>query len=114
MSTLPHDASRSDTAPVITTQQAEQDFDAIVREFDAVAAEVDMQRPTTAELRDLCREVANISREVFGGDVRVKVGRDREVPDWIYFVVDVLASGTPDGVVARANEWHLAVHETRG
>ncbi|HET6879354.1 MAG TPA: hypothetical protein VFI31_04335 [Pirellulales bacterium] len=115
MSTLPHDASsRIDTAPLVTAQQTEQDLDAVVREFDAVAEEAGMARPPAAELRELCRQVADISRDVIGRDVRIRVGRDWEVADDIYFVADVWTSGTPDDVVARANEWHLAVHELAG
>lgn len=115
MSTLPHDSSsRADTAPLVAMEQGEPGFDAVVREFDTVAEEAGMARPSTAELRELCRQVADISHDVFGGQVRIKVGRDWEVADWIYFVVDVWTSGTPDEFVARANEWHLAVHEIAG
>lgn len=115
MSTLPHDAhSRADSATLITTAQGDSELDSVVWSLESLADEVGMPRPSTDELRDLCRQVVRASRRIFPGDVRIRVGRDREIADDIYFVVEVWTSGTPDEVVARANEWHLAEHEIAG
>jgi hypothetical protein len=115
MSTLPHDASsRTDSAPLVTTQYTEQDFDAVVREFEAVTDEVGMAKPPATILRDLCRQVADVSHDVFGGEVRITVGRDWEVADWIYFVVDVCAPEDPDEFLARVKEWDVAMHRNVG
>lgn len=115
MSTLPHDASsRAETPPVVTTQPTAQDFDAVVREFEAVADEVAMPHPPATELRDLCRQVVDVSQRLFPGEVQLTVGRDWEIPDWIYFVVDVHATENPDEFVALVREWNLDVHRIVG
>lgn len=111
MSTLPYDSSsRTDPVPAVAVEGGEQAIEAVVREFACVADEVGMPRPAAAELHELCRQVTDVSRQVFPGDVRIKVGRDWEIPDDIYFVVDVCASGTPDEFVAQVKQWNLAVH----
>lgn len=115
MSTLPHDARHSaDAAPVIATIGNGQQLDALFHEFEAAAEEVGMSRPAATELRELCRQVADISQRIFPGEVSFKLGRDWELPDDIYFLVDVWTSGTPDEVVAKASDWHLAMHEAAG
>lgn len=115
MSTVPHDAtSRTDSAPLVTTQYTERDFDAVVREFEAVAEEVGVVKPPAGELRDLCRQVAEVSQRLFPGDVTLTVGRDWEIPKEIYFVVDVWTSGAHDEVAAQIREWNLTVHRIEG
>lgn len=110
MSTVPHDTSnRADTASLIATGGTEVEFAAVVRDFESIADGVGMPRPPAAELHELCRQVADVSRRIFRGDVKLKVVRDWEIQDDIYFVVDVRTEGTPDEVVAQANEWHLAL-----
>lgn len=71
MSTLPRDTSDSaNAAPLISTEQSEPRFDAVVSEFEAAAEEVGMARPSGTELRDLCRQVADLAVRLFPGDVR--------------------------------------------
>lgn len=115
MSTLPYDSSsRTDPVPAVAAAGGDQAFEAVVREFESVADEVGMPRPAAEELHELCRQVAEVSRRVFPGDVRIKVGRDWEAPDWIYFVVDVCASGTPDEFVSHVREWDSSLCRTIG
>jgi hypothetical protein len=115
MSTLPHaTSSRTNPALLVTTQYSEEDLDAVVREFESVANEVGIACPSAPELRDLCRQVAQVSQRLFPGDVKLTVGRDWGIPDWIYFVVDVWTSGTPDEVIAQIREWNLTVHRIEG
>lgn len=115
MSTLPYHSSRDlEQSPTVAVRQTEHAFENIVSEFESAADEVGMQRPSTAELRELCRQVVDASHQVFTGDIRLRVGRDREIPDDIYFVVDVRTSGTPDAVLARTNSWHGAAHDILG
>lgn len=115
MSTLRYEpSSGAGSVPPALTERAEQALQSVVRDLIITADEVNMSRPSEAVLRELLRQVMEISRQMFPGDVRVKVGRDWEVPDDIYFVVDVRSSGTPDEFVARLREWDSAAYRIAG
>lgn len=118
MSTLPDDASRltgagQTTSMVATAPRLPQIADA-VRQFMAMADELGVSRPPEMELRDVCRSVAEATAALFPGGLGVHVDRDREIPDDIYFVFDVGASGQVEDILALDKEWHRRLHRVAG
>lgn|SRR5487761_1134576 len=111
MSSLPHDASDTAAAdrpmPLISgVPRYEQQVDEAVSEFESGAEWLGVPRPSTSELRDLCRQVAAFTAGMFPAGMAIKVKNDPECTDDIYFVFDVVDSGGVDEMVARDNEWH--------
>ncbi|HJT32786.1 MAG TPA: hypothetical protein VJ783_12155 [Pirellulales bacterium] len=96
-------------APVVPAPRQEQNFDEAIREFISMVDELGITRPSDEELCDLCSRVAELSLEFFPGDLVVKAERDWEIPDDIYFVFRVIATGSVDDIVARSNQWHIQV-----
>lgn len=115
MPTLPHDSSRDlEHAPAIMQPRAEAAFGKIIRDFESVADEAGMPRPSAEELRELCGRVIELSWQVFPGGVGMKVSRDLDIPDDVYFVVEVCTSDSPDEFIARVREWDRAMHRAIG
>ncbi|HEX5447050.1 MAG TPA: hypothetical protein VFW87_24760 [Pirellulales bacterium] len=79
-----------------------------------MADELGAERPSDDELRDLCQRVAAISGELFSNEWTVKVTRDPEIPGDVFFVFRVVATGNVDDIVARSNQWHIAVRRVIG
>ncbi len=118
MSTLPRDPSEmissADQMPVVAAARHEQNLDEAIRDFTAVVDELGAERPSDDELRDLCQRVAAISGELFSNEWTVKVTRDPEIPGDVFFVFRVVATGNVDDIVARSNQWHIAVRRVIG
>lgn len=112
---LPSDTAHAGhPAPVVMPAPSERQFDQLVGEFAVAADELRVFRPAEAELRELCRQVASFTSELFPGEMTIEVRHDREIPNDIYFVVDVSAAGSIDDVMARVRQWHFALHRTAG
>lgn len=74
MSTWPRDPSNAaNVTPVITPAQHDQQVDAAVHEFVLVAAELDIARPSASELPELCRQVADLSADLFSSEIAIGV-----------------------------------------
>lgn len=117
MSTLPHDPSAAvaeHKSPVISAARYQHNFDKAVHDFEIAAEELLIERPSAAELRDLCGQVAAICDHLFPGELAVEVRRDAEIPDDLYFVFSVGATGDVDEIMARNNEWQLRVRRSIG
>lgn len=118
MSTLPHDpghASRSEVhAPVRLAAYYEQTVDEAVHEFESGAEWLGIPRPPTAELRDVCRQVAAFTAELFPRGVSIKVRNDPEITGDLYFVFEVADVGSVDEIVARHDDWHRRLVDLRG
>lgn len=118
MSTLPRDPSHADDAmqpmPLMLAARYEQEVDAAVREFEAVAVELGIARPSAAELRDLCRQVAALSDELFSSEIMIAVRGDPEIPGELHFTFYVSVTGDVDDIVALINEWHIKLRQAIG
>ena len=55
--------------------------------------------PSQAELSDLCRQAAAFTAELFPGGMEIRVKNDPEIPDDLYFVFAVRATGSVDDVL---------------
>lgn len=108
MSTLPHDPV--DTAKVdrqtAISSAARCDLAEVVREFDAAAKRFAAAHPARADLSDLFRKVVAFTTELFPGDMSVETRVDPEIPDDLYLVFEVSATGSVDEIVARDEQWH--------
>lgn len=118
MSTLPRDRGEiigsAGQTPVVPAARHEQNLDGAIREFTAMVDELEIERPSDDELRGLCQRVAEMSVELFPGDLVVKVERDWEIPDDIYFVFNVRATGSGEEIAARSHQWHVKLGPAAG
>lgn len=111
MSTMPRD-SREVTdaaghAPVFPAARQERNFDEAIRDFISMADELGIERPSDDELRDLCRQVAKVSLNLFPGDLVIKIIRDPEIRDDIYFEFNVRPTGSSDEIANRIWQWSI-------
>lgn len=90
------------------------DLDEAVRRFEAAAENLGIERPSSAELRRLCGQVATFTAELFPGEICVRVKNDPEILTDLYFVFAIRASENIDDLVARNDQWHRRVMRTEG
>lgn len=86
----------------------------MVHEFVSAAERLGIERLQETQLRELYRQIVAFTLVLFPGEVTVKVKNDPEVADDLYFVFDVIATGSVDEVVARSRDWHLTLHRVAG
>ena len=90
MSTVPRNSSDAAHAEAQATvlPAARPDIDEVARQFDAAAESLGIERPAPAELRQLCRQVAAFTGEVFPGEMAIEIRVDPEIRDDLYLVID--------------------------
>lgn len=108
MSTLPRDASGTAGVqpPLVAKPRDQSRFDQALRDFEEAAQHFSIATPSSEELRELCRRAEAITRELFPGEFSVEARTDPEIPDDLYFVVEVRAAGSIEELAARNDEWH--------
>ena len=115
MSTLRDSTDAANARSTATILPAgRRDFNEVVREFETAAASLGTAHPSLAELSDLCRQAAAFTAELFPGGMEIRVKNDPEIPDDLYFVFAVRATGSVDDIVARNDQWHRCVARTEG
>ena len=115
MSTLPRDPTLTADTAVVSPMRPGHDLEAAAaREFVAMAEEQGTLCLPEPELRELIRQVADLTAEIFGGDMEVEVLGDPEIRGELHFTFEVAARGAVDEIVARENEWHLKVRRLVG
>lgn len=115
MSTLPRDPTATERQPpLVVPPRYERQYDEAVREFESAADELGVGRPSGAELRDLCGQVAALTAEVFPGQITIEVRGDPEIAGELHFTFEVTASGNVDEIVARNHDWHVALRRAVG
>ena len=85
---------------------AAPDVDEIVRRFQTAARDFRIEAPAPTELLSLCAQVATFTRELFPGEMRMRVKNDPEIPDDLFFQLHVEATGDIDDIAARHDQWH--------
>lgn len=116
MSTVPRyptDIARGDVKPTMRVA-APPDIDEAVRRFQAAAESLGVDHLTNAELTRLCAEVAAFTADLFPGELRIRVKNDPEIPDDLYFVFAVRATGDLDRVAAQNDQWHRRIMRSEG
>lgn len=108
MATLPQETSNTARIqpPVVPTPLGQSLFDEALRDFEEAARHFSIATPSSDELRELCRRAEAITCELFPGEFSVAARTDPEIPDDLYFVVEVRAAGGIDEIAARNDEWH--------
>lgn len=115
MSTVPrHPTDTTNTQPRAIVVAASSEIEDAVREFEAAAECIDVDCPSEAELRQLCRQVASFTAELFPRITRIQVKNDPELPDELYILFAVDASGPVDDVLALNDQWHRRVISVEG
>lgn len=116
MSTVPRNPTDAAPAEVQTPllPAVRFDLDETVRRFEAAAESLGVERPDSAELRRLCGQVAMFTAKLFPGELRIRVKNDPEIPDDLYFVFAVRATGEIDAIVSRNDQWHRRIMQTEG
>lgn len=112
MSTLPQNAAAQRQSPLITTPHGNRVEEA-VREFETLAHEVGVGRITSQALREVCRQVADLTDTIFPGENRIEVRGDPEIPEELHFTFEVAATGVNDAV-AKNDEWHRSLRRAVG
>ncbi len=118
MSTLPRDSGEvidaAGRAPVIPLARQERNFDEAIRDFISMADELGVARPSDDELRELCRQVAKVSLDLFSGELVIKIIRDPEICDDIYFEFNVRPTGSSDKIADRIWQWSIDLRRAVG
>lgn len=111
MSTLHPDTSDAAGAqpPVVTTPLGRSPFEEALRDFEEAAQHFSIATPSSAELQELCQRAEAITRELFPGEFSVEARTDPEIPDDLYLVWEVRATGSITEILARNDEWHRRV-----
>ncbi len=117
MSTLPRGPSEAADAhypAIVPVGLRQHEYDQVVHEFESAADTLGVERPQETPLRDLCQQVVAFTSVLFPGEITLKVKNDPEGADDLYFVIDVVATGSLDEFIARSNEWHLGLRRIAG
>lgn len=118
MSTMPRDSGEvtdaAGRAPVFPAARQECNFDEAIGEFTSMVDEMGIARPSDDELRNLCRQVAKVSLDLFPGKLIVKVRPDPEIRGEVFFIFNVRASGNPDEIAGRIWQWHINLRQAVG
>ena len=111
MSTVPHDPTdAAHTQPQATVLPvAGAHLDEVVRQFEAAAGNLGVELIPPAELRQLCRQVASFTAELFPGGMAIEMRVDPEIRDDLYLVFEVVGTGDVDNLVACDEQWHRHV-----
>ena len=111
MSTVPRDltdaiATGSHAAVIPAVRPNADD---LVREIQSAAHQLGCRCPSSSDLSDLCRQVLGFTVEIFPGEPCIQVRNDPEIPDDLYVVFGVAATGTIDEIAAKNDDWHARV-----
>lgn len=102
MSALPRDPTDSANAEGhAAVLPARFDVEQFVNEFRAASVVLSVSAPPPEELSRLCRQVAALTAELFPGEPRIRVKNDPEIPDDLYFLFSVDATGSADEIARR-------------
>jgi hypothetical protein len=63
----------------------------------------------SVDVASLLADVIEVTKELFPGDVMIDVVRDPEHAQTRLTVIEARASGSPESVVDRGEEWHRRV-----
>lgn len=106
MSTVPRNPTDPDVQAQAAIVMARSAVEDAASGFESAAEKLGIDCPPAVELRQLCRQVAGFTAELFPGAMDVEVRVDPEIADDLYFVFEVLAAGSADEIVERDAEWH--------
>lgn len=107
MSTLPRDhTDAAHTVVRAAVLPARRELGEVVREFEAAAERLGVSKPTATELNRLCGQVAAFTAELFPGEMHIRINNDPEIPDDLYILFGVDATGGIDELAAKNDEWH--------
>jgi hypothetical protein len=106
VSIVPRNSTNPDVQAQAAVVTARTEVEEAATRFDLAAENLGVDRPPPLELRQLCRQVAGFTAELFPGAMGVEVRVDPEIPDDLYLVFQVGATASVDEIVQRDAEWH--------
>jgi hypothetical protein len=107
MSTVPHNASRTDVVelPPTVIPASGCDIAAALRHFEATADGLGARRPPSDELANLTNHVVSFTRELFPGKLVVETDVDPEMSDEVCLLFQVEAAGSVKEILSIEDAW---------